>query len=49
MNFLRDRGFVHPLSSEITPRSAYAERRAMLKLLGTGVAGAALAGWAARD
>ena len=45
----RDNGFVHPASSEITPQSAYEGRRDMLKLLATGVAGAAMASWAARD
>lgn len=42
-------GFLHPLSSEITPRAAYEGRRDMLKLLASGVAGAAMASWAARD
>ncbi|MES2531071.1 MAG: protein-methionine-sulfoxide reductase catalytic subunit MsrP [Pseudomonadota bacterium] len=45
----RNNGFVHPASSEITPQSAYEGRRDMLKLLATGVAGAAMASWAARD
>ncbi|MBC8057577.1 MAG: protein-methionine-sulfoxide reductase catalytic subunit MsrP [Rhizobiales bacterium] len=45
----RDTGFNHLPSSEITTRSAYEGRRDLLKLLGTGVAGAALASWAARD
>jgi sulfoxide reductase catalytic subunit YedY len=45
----RDNGFIHPLSSEITPRSAYAGRREMMKLLAGGAAGAALAGWASRE
>jgi len=49
MHFLRDQGFDHAHPSEITPRAAYERRRELLKLLGTGVAGAALAGWAARD
>lgn len=44
-----DNGFIHPVSSEITPRSAYAGRRDMMKLLAGGVAGAALAGWASRE
>ncbi|OUM03163.1 protein-methionine-sulfoxide reductase catalytic subunit MsrP [Variovorax sp. JS1663] len=44
-----DSGFIHPRSSEITPRAAYEGRRDMLKLLAGGVAGAALASWAARD
>ena len=44
-----DNGFIHPVSSEITPRSAYAGRRDIMKLLAGGVAGAALAGWASRE
>lgn len=44
-----DNGFIHPVSSEITPHSAYAGRREMMKLLAGGVAGAALAGWASRE
>jgi methionine sulfoxide reductase catalytic subunit len=44
----RHHGFIHPQSSEITPRAAYEERRAWLKLLGSGAAGAALATWAQR-
>src|SRR5689334_8259807 len=46
---LVDRGFLHPTSSDITPRGAYEGRRDILKLLAGGVAGAALASWAARD
>ncbi len=42
-------GFNHPLSSEITPRSVYEERRGLLKLMAGGAAGAALAGWAGRE
>ena len=45
----RDKGFIHPRSSEITPQSVYEGRRDMLKLLAGGVAGAAMASWAARD
>ncbi|MBO9644388.1 MAG: protein-methionine-sulfoxide reductase catalytic subunit MsrP [Pseudacidovorax sp.] len=45
----RDDGFVHPISSEITPRAAYEERRQLLRLMATGAAGAALAGWAGRE
>ena len=44
-----DKGFNHPLGSEITPREAYAGRRDMLRLLAGGAAGAALAAWAGRD
>jgi methionine sulfoxide reductase catalytic subunit len=44
-----DRGFDHPLSSEITPQSAYQGRRDLMKLMATGAAGAALASWAGRQ
>ena len=49
MHFHPDRGFTHRNSSEITPQAAYAKRRDLLKLIGSGVAGTALAGWAQRD
>jgi methionine sulfoxide reductase catalytic subunit len=42
-------GFDHDIPSEITPRSAFEARRDILKLWGTGAAGAALAAYAARD
>lgn len=42
-------GFSHPIVSEITPQAIYEGRRDLLKLLATGVAGAGLASWAARD
>ena len=45
----RDNGIIHPVPSEITPRSAYEGRRDVLKWLATGAAGAAMASWAARD
>ncbi len=45
----RDNGFIHPGSSEITARAACEGRRDMLKLLATGAAGVALAGWAGRE
>ena len=41
--------FSHPVASEITPQGIYEGRRDLLKLLATGVAGAGLANWAARD
>jgi sulfoxide reductase catalytic subunit YedY len=44
-----DSGFIHPLSSEITPRAVYEGRRDLLKLMAGGAAGAALAGFASRD
>lgn len=42
-------GFMHPASSEITSERAYSERRALIKLMATGAAGAVLAGWAGRE
>ena len=45
----RDRGFEHPVPSEITPRAVYQDRRAWLQTLAAGAAGVALASWAARD
>ncbi len=45
----RNNGFIHPRSSDITPRAAYEGRRGLLKLMATGAAGAALAGWAGRE
>ncbi|MEO5697277.1 MAG: protein-methionine-sulfoxide reductase catalytic subunit MsrP [Burkholderiaceae bacterium] len=48
MHFLRDNGFIHRATSEITTRESYEGRRDLLKLLATGAAGAALTGWAGR-
>lgn len=45
----RDNGFIHPHSSEITPKGVYEGRRDTLKWLATGVAGAAMASWASRE
>jgi sulfoxide reductase catalytic subunit YedY len=42
-------GFLHPNASEITPQQAYQSRRAMIRLMGSGLAGAALASWAGRQ
>lgn len=42
-------GFQHPLSSEFTARSSYLGRRALLKQMALGAAGASIASWAARD
>ena len=39
----RDTGFTHPQTFEITSRAAYERRRDWLKLIGSGVAGAAMA------
>ena len=41
-------GFSHPVSSEITPSHVYEGRRDLIKLMASGVAGVALASWAAR-
>ncbi len=43
------RGFVHPVTSEITSLAAYQSRRDLIRLLATGAAGAALASWASRE
>jgi sulfoxide reductase catalytic subunit YedY len=45
----RSSGFIHPVASEITPREVYERRRDLLKLMAGGVAGAALASFAARE
>jgi sulfoxide reductase catalytic subunit YedY len=42
-------GFTHPIASEITPARVYHARRDLLKLMATGVAGIAMASWAARQ
>ncbi len=49
MHLLKDRGFVHPTPSEITPREVYHARREWLQRAALGLAGAGLASWAARD
>ena len=45
----REDGYVHPTPSDITPATIYQRRRELLRLMAAGTAGAALAGWAARD
>jgi sulfoxide reductase catalytic subunit YedY len=42
-------GFSHPTSSDITSPTVYAGRRDLIKLMASGVAGAALSTWAARE
>jgi len=42
-------GFIHPHGSEITPPEVYAQRRQLMRLMASGVAGAALASWAGRQ
>jgi sulfoxide reductase catalytic subunit YedY len=49
MRLLKDRGFVHPVPSEITPRAVHDDRRRWLARMAGGAAGAALAAWASRD
>ena len=41
-------GFTHPVTSEITTQSVYEGRRDLVKLMASGVAGAALTSWASR-
>src|SRR5450830_1589631 len=41
-------GYCQPLPSEITSQRVYEERRTLVKLMASGVAGAALAAWASR-
>jgi sulfoxide reductase catalytic subunit YedY len=50
MTQLKDRfGFIHPVSSEITPRAVYEGRRQWLAQLAAGAGGVALAAWAQRE
>ena len=49
MHFHRDRGFVHPVPSEITPRATYEGRRDWLRQVALAAAGTTLGSWAARD
>ncbi|MDP2818246.1 MAG: protein-methionine-sulfoxide reductase catalytic subunit MsrP [Polaromonas sp.] len=42
-------GFIHPVSSEITSQGVYQQRRDLIKLMASGAAGAAMAGWAGRE
>ena len=44
-----DHAFLHPVSSEITPREVYESRRQWLRQLAAGAGGTVLASWAARD
>jgi len=45
----RNDGFIHPVASEITPQGIYEQRRELIRHMAAGVAGMALASWAARD
>ena len=49
MHFHPDRGHGRSLVSEVTPRALYEGRRECLRLMASGVAGAALASWASRE
>ncbi len=42
-------GFDHTVPSEITPQAIYQGRRDLIRLMASGAAGAALAGWAGRE
>ncbi len=42
-------GFNHPIASDITSPRVYAGRRDLIKLMASGVAGAALVSWASRE
>ena len=49
MHHLPDRGFQHPVPSDITPRHVYDSRRAWLQRAALAGVGTALGPWAARD
>jgi methionine sulfoxide reductase catalytic subunit len=49
MHHLKDRGFSHPLASEITPRAAHEGRRDWLRQVALAAAGTTLGTFAARD
>ncbi len=49
MHFLKDRGFNHPLPSEITPRVVHESRRDWLRQLALTAAGGTLGSFATRD
>ena len=42
-------GFQHPIPSEITSQTVYQGRRDMIRLMASGAAGVAMAGWAGRQ
>ncbi len=46
MHFLQDRGFIHPVPSEITPRTAYLSRRQLMQAALAAAGSAALPAWA---
>jgi methionine sulfoxide reductase catalytic subunit len=49
MHFLKNRGFAHPIGSEITPQATYEGRRDWLRQLACAAAGTTLGSFAARD
>jgi sulfoxide reductase catalytic subunit YedY len=49
MNFHKDHGFDHRVSSDITPRQVYEQRRALIKAMAAGAGGLSLAAWAGRE
>ena len=49
MNFLKDRGFDHRISGDITPRQVYEQRRTLIKAMAAGAGGLSLAAWAGRE
>ncbi|CAD5374133.1 exported heme-molybdoenzyme molybdopterin-containing subunit YedY; TAT export [Rubrivivax sp. A210] len=46
MHYLQDRGFVHPVASEITPQPVYLSRRQLMQAALAGAAATALPAWA---
>jgi sulfoxide reductase catalytic subunit YedY len=49
MNFHKDHGFNHRVSSDITPRQVYEQRRTLIKAMAAGAGGLSLAAWAGRE
>ena len=49
MHLVKDRGFTHPIGSEITPCVTYESRRAWLRQVACAAAGTTLGAFAARD
>lgn len=49
MHFLKDRGYQHPVASEITPQAAYLRRREWLRGAAAGATGLTLLGWSGRQ
>jgi sulfoxide reductase catalytic subunit YedY len=49
MNFLKDRGFDHRISGDITPRQVYERRRTLIKAMAAGAGGLSVAAWADRE